>query len=960
MAEQLNEQRSFFGRRRRRSRLAGLVAAAASLIACRVSGPVTPSESSDSDLTTQRLAPQVVSSVEGFTEYELTNGLRVLLIPDRSRDRVTVNVTYLVGSRHEGNGEAGMAHLLEHMLFKGTPEHPDPFGELNAHGADFNGTTWFDRTNYYETVTSDHLEWAIAFEADRMVNCPITNSDLSDEYSVVLNELEMGENDPEEVLSSRATSAAYLWHAYGNHPIGTRSDIEHVSADRLRQFYGTYYRPNNAVIVIAGDFDSDAVLGLVDKHFGEIEAGPTPPPTYTVEPVQDGERTVTVQRVGEVERVLVLYHGVAGAHRDFVAAEALVHLLTDNPSGRLYRELVKTGIASSVTGVAYPLHDPGWIEISASVPDGGSVAQVRAALLAALDHLTPPTEEELTRYKNGRGKEIQLGLADTVRTAENISDWIGLGDWRLLFVHRDRVASLEAGAVERFATEYLRPSNRTVGVFEVAPEPERAPATEAPDVAAMVDGYAGRQEVRRGERTEVSLAALEERTHRVQVGEVSVAMTPKRTRGGVVQLGIRLRAGSVDSLRGRAIEARFIAHMLKRGAGDRTTQQIRDEVDRLLAEIQVADTMTGPMIYVTTVREHVPSVVGLVGSMLRHPTISDDEFELMRSRLTTNWKDLSSDPRALASAHVSKQLRPHSADDPRATWSPQEWVEGLKTLNRESVRRVHSDLWGAGNLQIAAVGDFDEPDMLAAIEESFTGWASPVPYQRPPAGYSPLGKSSVDYIDTPDKQMAVVTMAANLAIRDDAPDYPALALGVHLLGGSEASLLTERLRKKEGWSYYTAATLEAEPGEAAATLKLVAWCSPADAEAVRVAMAEELERLVQGGRDETTVDAAKRTYRAAIRNQLANDKWVAYFAIADLEHGRTFRDKAEHVLKVEAVSLVQLRGILGRRLGGLNFATVVAADFSLMGPGPWNDAAPNAEPEHQTSLLRGHEGGEAR
>ena len=248
--------------------------------------------------------PERVTSVEGITEYRLANGLRVLLFPDLSKQTITVNITYLVGSRHENYGETGMAHLLEHMLFKGTPRRTDIPEELAAHGARPNGTTSWDRTNYYETfnATEENLRWALDFEADRMINSLVEKKDLDSEMTVVRNEFEMGENQPLGVLFKRLMSASYDWHNYGNLPIGARSDLEGVPIDRLQAFYKTYYQPDNALLLVAGKFDEAKTLTLVQQYFGSI---PKPtrilPVLYTAEPVQDGERLVTLRRTGDVQ-----------------------------------------------------------------------------------------------------------------------------------------------------------------------------------------------------------------------------------------------------------------------------------------------------------------------------------------------------------------------------------------------------------------------------------------------------------------------------------------------------------------------------------------------------------------------------------------------------------------------------------------------------------------------------------
>src|SRR5579883_1983216 len=235
-----------------------------------------------------------VTSVEGITEYKLANGLRVLIFPDPSKTTATVNITYLVGSRQEGAGERGMAHLLEHMLFKGSTKHTNIPQELTEHGSRPNGTTSWDRTNYFETfaATDENLRWALDLESDRMVNSFIAKKDLDSEFTVVRNEYESGENSPQSVLFKRVFAAAYDWHNYSNLPIGARSDIENVPIERLQAFYRMYYQPDNAVLLVAGKFDEAKTLALINEDFGKIPRPTRKLPTlYTVEPTQDGERS---------------------------------------------------------------------------------------------------------------------------------------------------------------------------------------------------------------------------------------------------------------------------------------------------------------------------------------------------------------------------------------------------------------------------------------------------------------------------------------------------------------------------------------------------------------------------------------------------------------------------------------------------------------------------------------------
>ncbi len=435
-------------------------------------------------------------------EYRLANGLQILLFPDQSKQTITVNVTYKVGSRHEGYGETGMAHLLEHLVFKGSPRHRNIPQELTEHGSRPNGSTWFDRTNYFETfaATDENLRWALDLESDRMVNSFIAKADLDSEMTVVRNELESGENSPTNVLLERVLSTAYLWHNYGKSTIGSRSDLENVPIDRLQAFYRTYYQPDNAVLLVAGKFDEPKTLELIAQYFGAIpKPTRTIPSFYTQEPTQDGERAVTIRRVGDVQWVMSAYHVPSGADPDFAALDLVVLTLGDTPAGRLHKGLVETKQASQVFGGDFQLHDPGTAYFAAQVRQDQSLDTARDSLLKIVEAIatTPPTAEELERARQNQLTQIELQMNSSDRVGLQLSEWIGMGDWRLLFLHRDRLRTVSADDARRVAAKYFKPSNRTVGMFIPTPQPDRVeiPAEARPRLAPQ--GLQGRRRRRR-------------------------------------------------------------------------------------------------------------------------------------------------------------------------------------------------------------------------------------------------------------------------------------------------------------------------------------------------------------------------------------------------------------------------------------------------------------------------------
>ncbi len=458
--------------------------------------------------------PQKITSVEGITEYQLANGLKVLLFPDQSKQTITVNITYMVGSKNENYGETGMAHLLEHLVFKGSPKHQNIPQELTSHGASPNGTTWVDRTNYFETfnATEENLKWALDLESDRMINSYIAKKDLDSEMTVVRNEFESGENSPFRVLLERVNSTAYLWHNYGKSTIGSKADLENVPIDRLQAFYKKYYQPDNAVLAVAGKIDEAKTLEMINQYFGT-----TPKPTrelqklYTLDPTQDGERSVTLKRVGDVQVALAAYHIPASSHKDFAAIQVLASLLGSEPSGRLYKSLIDTKKATSIGSFSFSFKEPQLLYNYAEVLKEKSMDDVKAEMIKTLDEFaaTAPTKEEVERAKNELIKPIELAFNSSQNICLQLSEYTGMGDWRLLFINRDRIKEVTVLDVMRVARQYLKPDNRTMGVFIPTEKPERSEIPAIPDVDALVKDYKGTQAVAQGEAFDPSPANIE-------------------------------------------------------------------------------------------------------------------------------------------------------------------------------------------------------------------------------------------------------------------------------------------------------------------------------------------------------------------------------------------------------------------------------------------------------------------
>jgi zinc protease len=879
-------------------------------------------------------AAEKVTSVEGITEYRLPNGLKVLLFPDASKPTITVNITYLVGSRHEGYGETGMAHLLEHMVFKGTPRHKDIWGELMQHGTRPNGTTSFDRTNYYETfdATDANLEWALDLESDRMVNSFIAKKDLDSEMTVVRNEFEMGENYPSSILFKRMLGAAFHEHGYGHLPIGSRSDIENVPIERLQAFYVTYYQPDNAVLLVAGKFDEKKTLDLAQKYFGPIpKPSRTLWPTYTLDPAQDGERAVTVRRVGDVQLVAAAYHIPSGSDADAPGLELLAFTLGDTPSGRLHKALVETKKASSIFGFAWQLREPGLAVFLAELRQDQSLDEAREILLKTVEGAAaaPPTKEEIERGRTQLLKQIDLALNDPSQVGLNLSEWIAKGDWRLFFLHRDRLKTYPAEGVAKVAAAYLRPTNRTVATFIPTAKPDKAEVPPPSNVAEMLKGYTGVAAVQAGEAFDPSPANVEARTKRSTLPSgMRLALLSKKTRGGSVRGTISLHFRDVASLTGKTAIADLTADMLERGTVKRTRQQIQDEIDRLKARVRISGGTGTVAAWIETTRENFPKVLDLLAEILKEPSFPPSELEILRQENLAQIDQMKTEPQSVAQTAFMRRMRPYPKGDPRYTATPEENLEEYKAATLDDVKTFYRESYGASNAEAAFVGDFDDAQTAAQLAALFGSWTSPSPYTRVPSVFRDIPAEGLKF-ETPDKANALFLAGQNLALRDDDPDYPALLLANYMFGGGFLnSRLAVRVRQKEGLSYGVGSQLESGIQDVSGRFSIYAIHAPQNTAKLETAVREEIERARKDGFTAEEVAAAKSGWLQGQQVSRSQDGELAGLLQRHLFNGRTVAWNAELEKKVSALTPEQTGAALRKWIDPARISIVRAGDFA--------------------------------
>ncbi|MBL9044834.1 MAG: insulinase family protein [Myxococcales bacterium] len=864
--------------------------------------------------------------VEGVQSYRLSNGLRVLLVPEPSAASLTVEVAYSVGSRHEGYGEAGMAHLLEHLMFKGTARFPKPDEEINRRGGEWNAETEVDHTRYYQThlPSEDNLRVALALEADRMTQVRFRQDDLSREFQVVRNELELADSDPRDILLRRIHHAAFSVHSYGRDPIGTRSDIERVSLVRLQAFYARHYRPDNAHLIISGPIAPEKMLQLVGELFGKIRpVGPPPERTYTEEPAQDGERHVTVRRVGKLPLVGLYYHAASAADPDQAALAALADILTRPGSGRLYKALVDTGLAVSVAAESELRAEPGGLLVLAELRSGGDPSKVEQTMTRIIEEVAQKgvSPEELRRFQVRALVSHERLVRSPTELVHALGVFSTLGDFRLLFLLRDRMQRLDLAAVQQAARRYLSRQNRTVAQFLPEELPPMRHARPTVDVATMLRDFQGGAKAQPGEPFVQTPAAIAQRVVEKQLPTgLRLIMLPKRTRGQHVELAMQLSLGNQADLRGKESALGLLAPLLLRGTKLRDHQALLDELDLRKATLATKSEAGLPGLLSqhlevtgSTVRSELPGLLALLHEILATPGLAPAEFERAKQQALAQTEDLTHNPMAQAMIQLLRHAAPWPKGDPRYVPTTSEQLARLQATGLEDVRFVARELMGGEHALLVLIGDFEPEAVFQQVSKLFAGFVAKRPFARLPRPHQRVASADLA-VQLPDRDSAVVAMLLPFACKDTDPDYPALLLWQQIFGASTTSRLNQRLRERDGLSYEVRSSLRIPTLDDNANVAALATCAPPNGKSALTAVQEELRLLLDKGPSAVELSQAQIAYDRQLEAMMADDDDLALLLLQLAKVGRDIRYVEQLRAQVRQVTLAQVLAAAQRHL----------------------------------------------
>lgn len=762
----------------------------------------------------------------------LANGLTVLTREIHDAPVATFWVWYRVGARNEVPGITGISHWVEHMLFKGTPtfKKGEIFRAVTKNGGTLNGFTWLDYTTYFETLPSDRLELALRIESDRMVNSIFDPDEVASERTVIISEREGSENHPTFHLDEEVSAAAFKVHPYGQGVIGWKCDLQSITREDLYGWYRGHYAPNNAVAVAVGDFQTDELLGKVERYFGGIPAGPAVPALRSVEPAQQGERRVIVRRPGPTPYLEVAYHAPAAADPDTVALMVLDAVLSGakpmglggregglGRSSRLYRRLVEGGLASGAGSSFALTRDPYLFGVSATVRPGVDIGRVESAVFEEVDRLRAEgaTDDELAKAR----KQVRAQLVYGSEGVTSIGYWLGslesVHSHKLFDNLLERVDAVATDDVRRVAATYLGENSRTVGQFI----PDGHGGSDGPGGAAG-NGSPGAASARPAARAYAFLNPVQPPPERARL-EIQRAVLPngiaivgnESSASPSVVLRAAVRSGSIFDPAQKEGLSSFASRMQLRGTRRHSFQELNELTDSLGATLGVDGLTQLSQVTFRCLVEDFGRMVDVVAELMREPVFPEDQLERFRGEVLARLREQENDTGMVAEKLFSQLAYP--AGHPYSRWRPgdEQTVGSFARDDLVAFHRAHSQPAGAFFVVSGAV-PFAEA--VGRIGAAFGDWkaAGPAASLQVPGAPRRTGLLRRS-IGLAGKSQSDIVMGLP-SISRKAPDFDALSFADLILGGlGLMGRLGDVVRDRDGLAYYVSCSLESLYGPGA-------------------------------------------------------------------------------------------------------------------------------------------------
>ncbi len=842
---------------------------------------------------TIKTAFEFVKSSGGIDEYRCTlNNLAVLLMEDHSAPVATFMVTYHVGSRNEAIGHTGSTHLLEHMMFKGSKNFNKETGNpiwtvLQDIGAQINATTWMDRTNYFELLPSEHLGRAVAIEADRMRNLLLRDKDRQPEMTVVINEFERGENDPFNTLDKNMWATAYQAHPYHHSTIGWRSDIEGVSTERLREFYETYYWPNNATVTIIGDFNKDKALQMILDNYGTITKSPHEiPEMYTTEPEQKGARRFVIKRSGQMGIVGIAHKTPEGLHKDNYTFQILSRILGGGKSGRLYKKIVDKGLATRVSMWDFPFRDNGLFITYAFLTPDTKHEEVEKIILDEYELLKKKgvTNEEIARVKGQILAEQAYSRDGSYSIASNLNEAIATGDWTYYTNYLEDINKVTKADIKRIVETYLIEDKSTTGYFipEIAGggggggEPSNPKAHHPYNYTSCPEG--------KSDSNVVSEAKIADKIIEQTPIDGIRLLTMKTGVKDVVTITGSFLGGDQYSPQANMMIADLTAAMLDKGTKNKSKFEIADKLETVGASIGFSSGQYYVRFSAKCLKKDIPLVLSLLAEQLREPAFNKDDLKTLKTRLIGNLKRDKENTQSQAGGAFLRKLYPKN--HPNYTYKIDNRIKMINDIMPASLKYYHKTYYGLGNMTVVAVGDVNSEAFSKEIAKVFKGWKTSPLDKKEPTLIANQVKAGKEYVTIKEKTSADIYIGLPIGIDRDNEDYYPLMVGTYILGGNFSARLMQTVRDEQGLTYGIQSWVGGVDNGNDGYWAIWGTFAPQLVDKGHDAAIEQLQEWLENGVTQAELNAKKSTITGSYKVGLATTRGLAGQILTNADRGR--------------------------------------------------------------------------
>ena len=858
-------------------------------------------------------------SAGGLSSYTLANGFKIILIPFPTASNVRVELLVKTGSKLEGYGETGMAHLLEHMLFKGAGDRKNVKDDLTAMGASWNGTTTADRTNYFETLSSDplKLDEVIRLEADRFIRAKFTKADLESEMTVVRNELENSERNPSRLLFDAIGRMSFVWHGYARSTIGARTDIENTSYEALRAFHRKHYRPDNAALIVSGNFDAQRVLALASKLFAEAKNPPEKRQTnWTFDSPQSmTQRSELFASVGSTLAASAWkLPGVT--ERDAHVLDLAATAICDADWGSLRKDLVNDR-ALAVSAYCYTSADVDYGKFVA-VAKAGQDADAAVLSRELNAHIAQAvqkgvTQEQLERARLSELNQIERAYDTHESIARIVSQYEVAGDWRLMFWVRDLVKSVQLEEANAVLKKWIVATNRGDVLLRHIDKPAPLVITPPALAESRVDGKTWPSIFSEADSAPKSLLELAQASKTFQLAEskARASLITRKTQGDKVWWVLANDYGSASSLSGRR-EACSAASALMKFGGNSLT---RDDLSRRMETLKANWNISLSGIYLEVPRNNLQEAFTTLFSVWANPLLPLDEFNNYKSGLITYYQ--SQLKNSVSLADNASRLR--FDNFPNGHWSKPQAFEAqiaeTKALKYEDMKRCVSDFAKISHARLGVVGNLQESEVRALWSKIVVASTPTFDYQRVPDPAAPtVVDTSPIRIEMPDTTNAKVTGSAVIALNRQSKDFPPLQIAVEVIGGNASSLIWKELREKEGLAYSTGMVLNGSMQDDRSTITLYATAATAQADKAMEKLKAVLQRVLKDGLTQADIERAKKTWAERRKAYLGKESNFASTMADALLDGYDFMARVQFDKAIEQVNAQQANEVLRKYL----------------------------------------------